>query len=437
MSDLIDFFQLWSFWSAVGWDKVLRFFWFFFIFEATRYIALDFIVLIAYRASMYYRHDANEHARRQLFAERPLISVIAPGRNEGEHIYRLVKSLEEQTYRNLEIIIVDDGSDDHTPLICRSLHRNGLIHKYFRNAMSGGKASAANLALRYASGKFVVHLDADSSYDRNAIERIVLPFYINPSVGAVGGNIKVRNHDDNVCTRLQAIEYMKVISIGRLVASRLGIYRIVPGAFGAFRRDLLERLKGWDVGPGMDGDITVKIRKLGYKIDFEPRAVCFTNVPRSYSVLARQRLRWSRSLVRFRIRKHRDVYFGTKNFRFKDFFSFAENIFYYVILDFKWFIYIVDILYNYPTYAKFLLPMNYFLYVGSNFLQFTAVMLLSDRKREDLRLALYLPLMPLYTGLYIRTVRTLGYCQEFFFRKSYLDPWNPWRVSRKAREKGI
>ena len=78
----------------------------------------------------------------------PLISIIAPGKNEGENIYKLVKSLNEQTYQKVEIIIVDDGSDDETPIIGRSLEKHGLIDKFVRNHMRGGKASAANLALR-------------------------------------------------------------------------------------------------------------------------------------------------------------------------------------------------------------------------------------------------------------------------------------------------
>jgi biofilm PGA synthesis N-glycosyltransferase PgaC len=71
----------------------------------------------------------------------------------------------------------------------------------------------------------------------------------------------------------------------------------VSGAFGAFTKDALDRVGGWDIGPGLDGDITVKLRKLGYKIVFEPDAVCQTNVPNTFKKLVKQRLRWDKSIV--------------------------------------------------------------------------------------------------------------------------------------------
>ena len=67
---------------------------------------------------------------------------------------------------------------------------------------------------------------------------------------------------------LKAIEYYDTISVGRIVSSELGLYRVISGAFGAFRKDAIEKVGGWDVGPGMDGDISVKLKKMGYKIKF-------------------------------------------------------------------------------------------------------------------------------------------------------------------------
>lgn len=58
------------------------------------------------------------------------MTILAPGKNEGEHIYKLVSTLREQTYDNYEIIIIDDGSDDTTPQICQDLQRSGHIDKF-------------------------------------------------------------------------------------------------------------------------------------------------------------------------------------------------------------------------------------------------------------------------------------------------------------------
>ncbi len=435
---IFDFWDefIW-YWYSDGFMKIFNIFWYFFLLEAPRYLLLDFIILF-----MFFRHrktnnQARERARRELFMENPVISVISPGKNEGEHIYRLVNSLKEQSYKNLQIVIVDDGSDDDTYTICKSLYDNGYIDVFLRNDDRGGRASAANLAFRYATGKYIVHLDADSSFDVNAIENIIVPFYMNKNVGAVGGNIKVRNADKNIVTTLQSIEYLQTISIGRMVTSYLGIYKIISGAFGAFRSDVLDRIGGWDIGPGLDGDITLKIRKLGYDIEFIHSAIGLTNVPEKWSILSNQRLRWNKSLIRFRLRKHIDVFKPDANFNFSNFFALFENIFFNLILDAIWYFYIFTILFFNSDFLLFIIPLKLMLYASASFLQYIVVLIISERWKLEIRNILFIPLMMFYNGYYMRVIRTIAYIKEIFFYSSYKDPWNPSKSSMKAKEFGL
>jgi cellulose synthase/poly-beta-1,6-N-acetylglucosamine synthase-like glycosyltransferase len=424
--------------QVVGFSKLLRVFWFFFFFEFFRYVVVDLISLVFIKWDRYRNLDQYNDAKRRLWLELPLISIIVPGKNEGKHIFKLTTSLREQTYSNIELIIVDDGSDDDTDIICRSLKKNGLIDYFIRNEVRGGKASGANTALRIAKGKYVVHLDADCSYDFDAIENIIIPFYLDHKVGAVGGNVMVRNYRESVVTTLQGFEYTDAISIGRMVSSYLGIYRVVSGAFGAFRMDLLQRVQGWDIGPGLDGDITVKFRKLGYKIKFEDRAVCHTSVPNTFQKLTKQRLRWDKSLIRFRLRKHSDVFFPHQNFSLTNFISFIENITYTLVLNIKWYVYAIDMLFNFSSLLPFILMMNIFLYTGANMFKLMVFNLFRERTNAPFSyFILYVPLMVFYHGYYLRIVRTIAYAQEFFFKKSYKDPWNPVKTSVKALEIGI
>ncbi len=425
------------YWYSNGFEKVFSIFWYFFLLEAPRFLLMDFVVLFVYLRKRNSMKTIREKAKREFLMENPLISVIAPGKNEGKHIYKLVNSLNEQSYRNIQIVIVDDGSDDDTYLICKSLYDNGYIDVFLRNDDRGGKASAANLALRYATGKYIVHLDADSSFDSQAIENIILPFYINKNVGAVGGNIKVRNYDKNICTSVQAIEYLQTISIGRMVTSYLGIYKIISGAFGAFRKDILDRIGGWDIGPGLDGDITVKIRKLGYKIDFEHTAVGLTNAPEKFRILSKQRLRWNKSLIRFRLRKHKDVFMPDARFNFSDFFALFENIFFNLVLDVIWFFYIINIIIVNVDFLAFIIPLKIMLYGFASLLQFIVVLILSERWRQEIKLIFFIPLMMIYNGYYMRVIRTMAYIKEIFFLSSYKDPWNPQKSSQKAQEFGL
>jgi len=413
-------------------------FWFYFIFEFVRYFVFEFVVLNFVKIKNWVDKPKREDARRRLFLENPLISILIPGKNEGKHLYKLAKSLSEQTYKNIEIIVVDDGSDDHTPEIGRSLEKAGLIDLFLRNEVRGGKASAANLALRFAKGKYIIHLDADCSYDFDSMENILIPFFIDERVGGVGGNVNVRNHKDSLAATLQGIEYFNTITIGRTVTSYLGIYRIISGAFGAFRADVMRELKGWDIGPGLDGDITVKIRKKGYKIRFAQDATCLTSVPNTFKKLIKQRFRWDKSLVRFRLRKHKDILYPTKSFRFLDFFGALENIVYNLVLNFKWYVYLGIMLSLYKPLLFNIFITNILLYTSTNFVKFILYSLYREKVHSSMSYYLpYIPCMVIYFGFYLRVVRTIAYIQEFFFKKSYDDPWNPSKTSVHAKHLGI
>jgi biofilm PGA synthesis N-glycosyltransferase PgaC len=427
-----------SFINSLSIERFIRLFWFFVFFEMMRYIILEFLVLIYDASDKKIRKKDYLEAKRLFFLENPFISIIVPGKNEGENLYKLVTSLKEQTYTNFEIIVVDDGSDDKTPIIGRQLEKLGFIDLFIRNEIRGGKASAANLALRYSKGKYIVHLDADCSFDNDAIEKILLPFYLYENVGAVGGNVAVRNYDENLVTTMQAIEYYDTISIGRVISSRLGVYRVISGAFGAFRADALNKLKGWDIGPGLDGDITVKIRKLGYKIKFAPEAVCLTNAPNTFKKLTKQRMRWDKSLVRFRLRKHKDVFFPDQSFKIPNFISFFENIMYGFVLNIKWVFYVVDMCMNYNSQIEFIFLTNILLYTSANYFKFLVFSLFRVRKNASISYFLiYIPGVVFYFGYYLRLVRLIAHFNELIFKASYKDPWNPHKTSRFAKQNNM
>ena len=316
--------------------------------------------------------------------------------------------------------------------------KSGMITLFLRNEDRGGKASAANLAWRFAKGKYIVHLDADCSFHFNAIESALIPFYMDERIGGVGGSLEVRNGLKNLCTILQRIEYLKTISLGRIVTSTLGIYGIISGAFGVFRADVLQKVKGWDIGPGLDSDLTTKIRKAGYKVHFEPDAIGLTNVPQTFSKLANQRLRWNKSVIRFRLRKHGGLFVANEHFSFANMFASAESIVFGVIFNILWYINIFDQMIHYPRELLFIFPMSILLYMIGNFIRFFVVLALSHEDfQERLKLLPFLPLMVFYNGFYMRVVRTIAHMSELFFWTSYKDSWNPRKTSVHARKMNI
>ena len=90
----------------------------------------------------------------------PLISVILPAFNEEKNIRRAADSLLKQTYKNIEIIIIDDGSTDATEKICRELSDKDSRIRFWKKK-NEGLSAARNLGLKYATGRYVAFLDAD------------------------------------------------------------------------------------------------------------------------------------------------------------------------------------------------------------------------------------------------------------------------------------
>lgn len=429
--DSLETFVNWF--QHLSMSSIFNTYWFLFVIEFPRYYLLEIIVVIWHVLTYKKENRRVFYARFRLFKENPLITILVPGKNEGKNIYKLVKSLAEQTYRNYEIIVVDDGSDDLTPMIGTDLERHGYIDRFLRCNVRGGKASAANYGAYYARGKYIIHLDADSSLDRDAIEKILLPFYLDSQVKGVGGTVKVRNYKDSICASMQAVEYLKTIMVGRMVTAKLGILHIISGAFGAFETETLKKVGYWDIGPGLDGDITQKIRKAGYKVAFAQDAVCLTNVPTKWTKLFKQRLRWSKSLIRFRVRKHRDILLPQRNWNFSNFASNMESIIYDCVFNYIWLFYFINLMWTFSEHVFEVMLLDFLLRFFFSLIAFTVIMAVTERRREEFFLIRYLPLTSLYTGYFMRVVRLLAHTKELFFFSSYKDPWNPKKTSRYAQ----
>lgn len=119
----------------------------------------------------------------------------------------------------------------------------------------------------------------------------------------------------------------------------------------------------------------------------------------------------------------------------EQFFSSVDNIFFNIILNLKWWVYIIQVLLIGRSYIEVIVIVNLVLYIFANFFEFAiaSVLLSRSMRRREFVLFLYLPLVPIYTGVFLRLVRTFAYAMEMFFKVSFFDKWNPWKVSRIAR----
>lgn len=112
------------------------------------------------------------NANKYNISENPLVSVIIPAYNAENHIGSTLKSLQCQSYENLEIIVVDDGSRDQTALIVKSRIKKDRRIRYFWQP-NQGVASARNLAIQHSKGDFVAPVDADDICLPQKIEKLL------------------------------------------------------------------------------------------------------------------------------------------------------------------------------------------------------------------------------------------------------------------------
>ncbi|WP_315077731.1 glycosyltransferase [uncultured Clostridium sp.] len=98
-----------------------------------------------------------------------MVSIIVPTYNNEKYIESALQSIFNQTYKDIEIIVVDDGSTDNTSEVLKK-YTNKIIYIKKEN---GGVASARNLGLNIANGEYIAFLDADDLYDKNKIEKQV------------------------------------------------------------------------------------------------------------------------------------------------------------------------------------------------------------------------------------------------------------------------
>jgi poly-beta-1,6-N-acetyl-D-glucosamine synthase len=357
----------------------------------------------------------------------PSVCVILAGYNEGRAVATAIESL-VGSYPRLEIIVVDDGSQDGMIEYARPYGKKFDNVLVLGRTERGGKSSAMNFALPYTRAEIVITVDCDSSLDPTALWECV-QYFKDPEVGAVSATVFARNPFVNLCTWLQAYEYLQSIFIGRMIAERFGILGITSGAFACLRREAVERTLGWDVGPGEDLDLTLRIRKLGYKIRCAPYADCLTDLPTKFKVLWKQRLRWEEaSVVRQHCRKHLDMADPTnQQFRWQNFFVSFELIVVNLIFGYVILFYTLWLAMQWPSNLMFV---GITFYVWSSFLELIHVATMfyySRDRRHHLALCMVFPLVPLYQ-LYLITNRIVAYTREILWRSSFRDNFVPKHV---------
>ena len=271
----------------------------------------------------------------------PSVSVLAPAYNEAATVRDSVRAMLRLRHPRHEVIVINDGSKDAT---LDTLIEEFRLYRSSRVALgdiptatvrgvyesrdpiplvvidkeNGGKADALNCGVNYSRHDLFAAVDADSVIERDALLQISRPFLESPGeTMAVGGMIRVANdcvirHGDvlevstprNLLARFQIVEYLQAFLSGRTALSFANSLLVISGAFGMFRRAPVIEMGGYRLDTmGEDMELVIRMhrycreRGVPCRISFISDSVCWTEVPESWRVLRRQRIRWQRGCL--------------------------------------------------------------------------------------------------------------------------------------------
>ena len=220
------------------------------------------------------------------------LTILVPAYNESASVADTIRSLQAQTVRPAQIIVVDDCSTDGTGDVARALGVTVL-----RPPMNtGSKAGAQNFALRQVVTRYTMAIDADTTLAPDAIEKLMAPL-ADPAVAAACGFV-VPRHVRSVWERGRYIEYLFAFTFYKQVQEYYRKPLIASGCFSAYRTDVLKAHGGWQTRTlAEDMDLTWSFYESGHQVRFVPEAVCYPIEPHDYAFMSKQLRRWSHGFV--------------------------------------------------------------------------------------------------------------------------------------------
>ncbi|MCM3716930.1 glycosyltransferase family 2 protein [Fictibacillus phosphorivorans] len=264
------------------------------------------------------------------------ISILIPCFNEEDIIETSVSCMKQLTYRDSEVIFINDGSSDRTLILLNSLlkfkpfyktvkqelpykkvkmvYQSELYpHIYVVDKYNGGKADALNAGIEYSDKSLVITLDADTILNDDAL-RAVNDTFQDENVVAAGGMVHVLQtkpaqplyglslSNTNLLVQAQTLDFLKAFYVNKVSLARFHALAVISGAFGIFTKKALLDVGGYRSTIGEDIDITLKMhqyisKKKNRRVTLIPDAVCYTELPETVNDLFKQRVRWQKAFV--------------------------------------------------------------------------------------------------------------------------------------------
>lgn len=175
-----------------------------------------------------------------------MVSVIMPTYNRGYVIRRAIESVLDQTYKNIELIIVDDGSTDNTSSIVKT-YQDDRIH-FITYQKNRGACHARNTGLESVNGEYVAFLDSDDVWYPDCLEYAINELSKGPSnLGGIIGRVEMLDDEQNVLVYPNDLsEMIGESSDNRPLINEMLIYNVMTMPAVVIKRECIDRIDGFD-----------------------------------------------------------------------------------------------------------------------------------------------------------------------------------------------
>jgi cellulose synthase/poly-beta-1,6-N-acetylglucosamine synthase-like glycosyltransferase len=276
---------------------------------ATVTVFIFILYLVTYKKAEHHqlRLKAQYSSNNRLMDnDQELCSIIIPARNEEDTIKRTVERCLQQTYRNLEVVVICHNCTDRT---FEEAHvKDSRVKVYDVKTKEVGKGIALNQGVEKATGNFLLILDGDGMLSRDFIES-TMPMF-KEGYAAVQGRYVPSNRNYNFVTRMLSLEGDLWSTPYMTIRTVLGKKVSLGGTGYIVRKDILVKVGMFENHLVDDYELTFRLLRNKYKIAFAPLSICYDEKPPTLQFMMRQRARWFKgfmSLMRHRIAEPGDL----------------------------------------------------------------------------------------------------------------------------------
>jgi glycosyltransferase involved in cell wall biosynthesis len=204
------------------------------------------------------------------------VSVVVCARNAEKTIKECVESVLTQSFKDFELIVVDDGSTDSTKEILKKFQSNSKVKLFFQTHK--GIASARNTGIHCSSGEFVAFIDSDCIAEKNWLEELLKSFSDKISVSSGGPNRTPKNRNQKGKNFGLVLDFFSKTGSSYVKNSnKLIEVSHNPSCNSIYRSRILKEFNGFNerLSSNEDPELDFRIKRKGYKIVFNPKAIVF------------------------------------------------------------------------------------------------------------------------------------------------------------------